>query len=265
MVVVASALLSASDRIILLIPGRPRARYARRIGALQRRVDGGRVNVDRVGLGALRRGRYDRFGREGRRQRVRIGCWVGVMRGRRRQGRRRDNGGGSRRLAAGARGRLDGCWALLWLKDGIVAETFTLRLFAVVAGRVRLVALCHTVREHKRARWPRRVVVVWKVRSWVCAVCGVLGRGSLSWQLKLLLQGNLSLGVACSLSRSSIRNPLPQANGSLASTKPWKQPLFTATKNKKTPILHLNQTINLIETHATWVLRKGNQRPQRVK
>ena len=46
----------------------------------------------------------------------------------------------------GAWGGLDGCRALLLLEDGVVAEAFALRLFAVVAGRMGLVALgqrCH--------------------------------------------------------------------------------------------------------------------------
>ncbi len=54
------------------------------------------------------------------------------------------DGRGDGRLRA--RGRLDGCWALLLLEDGIVTETLALRLFAVVASRVCLVALgqpCH--------------------------------------------------------------------------------------------------------------------------
>ncbi len=59
--------------------------------------------------------------------------------------RRRHDDGRGWRLAVD-RGRLDGCWALLLLEDGIVAETVTLRFFAVVASRVRFVALvqaCH--------------------------------------------------------------------------------------------------------------------------
>lgn len=61
-------------------------------------------------------------------------------------GRQDSRGGGRERgrcrgLLLVVRGRLDGAWARLLLEDRIVAQALALRLFAIVARRMSLVAL----------------------------------------------------------------------------------------------------------------------------
>ena len=158
MVGVASALLCACGRAVLLVARLLCARGGCAISStLQGGVDGRRVWIAWFCLGGLRDGGNGRVGRgagwDGRWGGRRVGCWIrlsgrGRHRGRRRSTCRRGTGrcsAGWRRRLASCRGRLDGRLALLLLlEDRIVTEALALRLLAVVAFRVRLVALRQT-------------------------------------------------------------------------------------------------------------------------
>lgn len=167
MVGVASALLCACGRAVLLVARLLCARGGCAISStLQGGVDGRRVWIAWFCLGGLRDGGNGRVGRgagwDGRWGGRRVGCWIrlsgrGRHRGRRRSTCRRGTGrcsAGWRRRLASCRGRLDGRLALLLLlEDRIVTEALALRLLAVVAFRVRLVALRQTrhVREKQQS------------------------------------------------------------------------------------------------------------------